>query len=330
MTSYQIDILAVKKLASGLPCELYYFRQMIKRVSLPILVFLLLAGCISCDKNEVAPNDPTKISGTGNYTFTGYLPFATKPIDCFYHIPSASNSATPILILLPGAARDADAMRDGLVAKANQKGFIVLALRFSETYYPGADVYNLANIFDDGDNPSASTQNPEEEWTFSVIDPIFLDFKKLIGNNVSQYDLFGHSAGAQLAHRYLILQPNTNINRAVCSASGWYMMPDKAVDFPYGLKISPAQNANLGPVFSRVTFVIVGANDTDPNSFNLRHTPEADAQGNNRLERAQYFYQGSLGIATQAANAFNWQYKTVPNTGHDGNAMANFAADFLY
>lgn len=330
MTSYQIDIPEMKKLASGLPRELYYFRQMMKKVSLPILFVLLLVGCISCDKNEVTPNDPTKISGTGKYTFSGYLPFATKPIDCFYHIPSASNSATPVLIVLPGASRDADVMRDGLIAKANQKGFIVLALRFSETYYPGSNTYNLANIFADGENPSPSTQNPEEEWTFSVIDPIFQNFKSYIGNASARYDLFGHSAGAQLAHRFLIFQPLANINRAVCSASGWYTMPDNTIDFPYGLKISPAQNANLGPVFSRVTHVIVGENDTDPNSFNLRHTPEADAQGNNRLERAQYFYQGSLGIATQAANAFSWQYKTVPNTGHDGNAMANFAADFLY
>lgn len=303
---------------------------MIKKLSVPLLVLLLLIGLFGCDKNEGTPTDPIKITGTGNYTFTGYQPFAAKPIECFYHIPSTSNSATPIFIVLPGAGRDADVMRNGLIAKANQKGFIVLALRFSETYYPGSNTYNLANIFNDGDNPSASTQNPEEEWTFAAIDPIFLDFKNFIGNTVSHYDLFGHSAGAQLAHRFLIFQPTASINRAVCSASGWYTMPDKTINFPYGLKISPAQNANLGPIFSRVTFVIVGENDTDPNSFNLRHTPEADAQGNNRLERAQYFYQGSLNVATQGANAFNWQYKTAPNTGHDGVATAIFAADFLY
>ena len=107
-------------------------------------------------------------------------------------------------------------------------------------------------------------------------------------------------------------------------------MPDATVDFPYGLKISPAQNANLNPVFARITYVIVGENDTDPNSFNLRHTPEADAQGNNRLQRAQYFYQGSLNLATQGGSPFNWQYKTVPNTGHDGSALVVYAANFLY
>lgn len=303
---------------------------MIKRFQTVFLALLSLFLFTHCDKNEPITPNPTKISGTGNYAFSDYAPFANKPIDCFYHIPPNSNSQSPIFIVLPGAARDANVMRDGLIAKANQKGFIVLALEFSEVYYPGSNVYNLANIFDNGDKPSASTQNLEEEWTFSVFDPIFEDFKQLIGNTTDRYDVFGHSAGAQLVHRLLIFQPTASFNRVVSSAAGWYNMPDKTVDFPYGLKKSPSENANLTSVFARRTYIIVGENDTDPNSFNLRHTPEADAQGLNRLQRAQYFYQESRVIATNIALPIDWRYNVVPNTGHDGTVLANFAADLLY
>jgi hypothetical protein len=75
---------------------------------------------------------------------------------------------------------------------------------------------------------------------------------------------------------------------------------------------------------------MVGALDTDPNSFNLRHTPQADVQGNNRLERAQFFYQEAFAIAGSKGQTFLWQYVAVPNVGHDGNALASAAANMLY
>lgn len=294
------------------------------------IILLVFFGLWSCDNNKTDLSDPSSVTGTGAYTFDNYAPLANKPIDCFYHIPNNSTSSTPIMIVLPGAGRDASVMRDGLIQKADQKGFIVLALRFSEVYYPGSDAYNMANIFEDGDDPTPNTENPEEEWTFSPIDPIFDDFKGLIGSNVPTYDVFGHSAGAQLVHRFLIYNNGAKFNRVVASAAGWYNMPDTSVTFPYGLDSGPSIVVNLQEVFVKKTYVIVGADDVDPNSFNLRHTDEADLQGMNRLERAQYFYIQSREIAQEADLQFNWQYSSVPNTGHEGVPMANFAADKLY
>lgn len=298
---------------------------------IPMILMFLLLGSTSCDKNKTF-DDTTEniVTGTSSYAYNSYAPFANKPIDCFYHIPENSTAETPVLIVLPGAGRDAAALRNDLIESANTLGYIVLALRFDEVHFPGSDAYNLANIYVDGDNPSEATLNPQEEWTFSVIDPLFENFKSLVGNSTANYDIFGHSAGSQLLHRFLIFQPENLANRFVLSAAGWYCMPDPTVDFPYGTKISPAQNTSMVPVFATETYVMVGQDDTDPNSFNLRHTPEADLQGNHRLERAQYFYSESYDLAAAQQAPFNWKYNMVPNTGHDGSTIAQFAADKLY
>lgn len=297
-------------------------------ITLTLLGIVLMA---SCDKNKTFDGTEDYIvTGTSSYVYSNYAPFAAKPIDCFYHIPENATDQTPILIVLPGAGRDAEPLRNGMIGSANELGFIILALEFPDLYYPGSDAYNMANIFDDGDNPTPSTLNPEEEWTFSVIDPLFSHFKTLVGNNTNTYDIFGHSAGSQLLHRFLIYQPQSLAQRYVLSAAGWYCMPDPTVDYPYGTGLTPAATENMQPVFNTTTYVIVGENDTDPNSFNLRHTPEADLQGNTRLERAQYFYTTCFDLAQNQGANYAWKYHMVPNTGHDGIILANYAANLLY
>ena len=295
-------------------------------------LFFACAGLlfIACDNHEVNPSNPQGVTGTGNFTYTNYTPFKDKPIDCYYHIPVNASATSPILVVFHGGGRDAEVMRDFLIDKANQKGFIVLAPEFSDRYFPGGDGYNLANIFIDGDNPSPSTLNLEEIWTFSVVDSLFRDFKKEIGNVSSTYDMVGFSAGAQIVHRYLIYNTTANYNRVVAASAGWYTVPDNAIDFPYGLKISPQEGEDLSSLFAKQTYIIVGEEDVDPNTAALRHTPEADAQGLQRVQRAQHFYQESRDIAVANAHPINWIYKTVPNTGHDGEAMLNYAADLLY
>ena len=162
------------------------------------------------------------------------------------------------------------------------------------------------------------------------MDPLFEDFKSIIGNISSQYDVFGHSAGAQMIHRFLIFNPEAKFNRLIISAAGWYALPNLQVDYPYGLNKSPAESIDPQLYFQRNAYIIVGSEDTDPNSFNLRHTAEADLQGNNRLQRAQYFFQESFRLANEGSFNYQWQYRLVNNVGHDAVALAIYSADLLY
>jgi hypothetical protein len=300
------------------------------------LVYFLMYVIISCKEEaqqlpvEENPAAPANIKGTADITFDEYLPLKDKPIQLFYHIPANATVVTPILFVFHGLDRDAKYSRDAMIGNADKYGFIIIAPQFSDQYYPNANAYNLGNVFKDGENPSASTLNTENLWTFSAVEPIFTFMKDKIGSTANTYDVFGHSAGAQFVHRYLLFKPLAKINRLVTASSGWYTMFDKTIDFPYGTKMSPAENANYSNLFNKKVYVLVGDKDTDPNSADLRHNDIVDKQGLNRYERAQYFYIKSREEANARSSTFNWKYYSLNGVAHNFIGTSNAAAIFLY
>lgn len=309
----------------------------IKRILLSFLASILLIFVSACDKDEsvkqttaVKSSDSLLLYGTGDFIFTEYAPLNNKPIKVFFHIPANSNNSTPLLFVLHGTERDAAFSRSALITSANQLNFIVIAPEFTEQYFPGGDAYNLGNIFVDGDNPTAQTLNNESIWSLSAIEPIFDYFKNKTGSKVSTFDMFGHSAGGQFVHRYLLFKPNAKLNKLVMAAAGWYTMLDNTIDFPYGTKKSPAELYNYSNIFSKKVFVIIGGNDTNPNSDALRHNDIVDKQGLNRLERAQYFYTQSRNLASKTNAVFNWSYSVLPKVDHDFAATSVAGAALLY
>lgn len=297
--------------------------------------FFLTAFFVSCDNNEVIPEKETQqtngsLSGTGSFQFNEFALIQNNPLTVYYHIPENSTSSSDILIVFHGAARDAKENRDALIANANEKGILLIVPEFSQASFPGGDAYNLGNIFEDGDNPSSSTLNPEEQWTFSIVEPLFDHFKMLSGNNSATYNVFGFSAGAQVAHRFAFFKPAARFNLLVAASSGWYTMPDKTIDFPYGIKKSPIENTNLASLFAKNIFIVIGEADNNPNEGGLRRNSIVDLQGTNRYARAQYFFNQSNAIATGNNQSFNWQYKSLPNVGHNVVLTANYAFDSIF
>lgn len=292
-----------------------------------ILVLIIAPAC-----NDTGVTDPfhSALNGSGSFVYNEYEPFANKPIEVFYHAPASIDASTPTCIFFHGNGRDALETRDAVIQKSESLGFIAIVPEFSSSDFPGGDMYNLANIFEDGDNPSPSTLNPEEEWTFSVIDSLFIRVKELTNNTQSGFDVVGHSAGAQVAHRFLLFKPNSPINRLVISAAGWYNMPNDTVDFPYGIQKSPMENSSLAEFFNTPVTIIVGENDNDPNAPSLRRNAKADVQGTNRLARAQYFFTEGQRIANAQQETFNWKYRSLPNTAHDMEVGVQTAVEILY
>lgn len=261
-----------------------------------------------------------------NYSSTGL----NKTLRVYYYIPENKTTSSPILFVFHGAGRNAKDYRDAMRNKADDYGVIVMAPEFSIQNFPSGDQYNLGNVFVDGDNPSPTTLNPENEWSFSIIEPLFDFVKTQINNSNSTYDLFGHSAGAQFAHRLLMFKPNARINNTVVSASGWYTFPNTGVVFPYGLEDSPLENLSLDVLFSKNVYIQVGENDNNPNDSGLRHNAMADAQGTNRKDRAVNFYQFSQQLALDNAWGFNWSFDIIENADHNYVLATQNAADLLY
>ena len=239
---------------------------------------------------------------------------------------SMAKSVTSILI---GCAID-----EGLIKSVDEpitnNNFIVIVPEFSEANFPGGDQYNLGNVYVDGDNPTANTLNPESEWAFSVIEPLFDYVKTQLGNTNNTYKIFGHSAGAQFAHRFLMFKPNNRAVKTVLSAAGWYTFPDLTIGFPYGFNNSILQNSSRDIFLSKIITVQIGENDNNPNASGLRRNEIVDMQGTNRLDRAVNFFD----FCEQSAQAlnidFNWSFSLRPNANHDYTSAAQDAAIILF
>lgn len=244
-------------------------------------------------------------NSTSSFVYNPVGPLSSKTIKVFYHIPNGDVKNMPILFSFHGVERNANEYRNYWISMANQHKFMIFAPEFSEENFPGGDAYNLANIFVDGDNPSEATYNPTNEWTFSVIDPLFEQIKQAVSGTQENYNAWGHSAGAQFLSRFLLYMPNSKVNIAVCSNAGWYTVPESTVNFPYGLNSGKLSNQNLIDAFSKKLIIHLGLNDTNPNDAGLRHNTVVDnQQGLNRLERGRYFYNTSLSTAQTMNTTF--------------------------
>ncbi len=270
-------------------------------------------------------------NSTGSFVFTPSGPLGNQPVEVFYHIPDGDITSMPIVFSFHGAARNGDDYRNYWINMANDNNFMVFAPEFTSQNYPGlGDNYLMGNIFDDGDNPSPSTFNNPNEWTFSVIDPIFNQIKADINGTQQAYNAWGHSGGAQFLHRFLLYMPNSQLDVAVCSNAGWYTVPENSVSFPYGIENGQLPNSDLVSAFSKKLIVHLGQNDTDPNSPGLRHNGVVDnQQGSHRLERGQYFFNTSQTESQNLNATFNWEKHEVPNVGHDAQLMANDALPYV-
>jgi hypothetical protein len=280
----------------------------------------------------VAPPLTLSPNTTGSFIFDPQAPLNTPPVEVFYHIPAGDITTMPILMAFHGASRDGANHRDYWINMANANGFMVIAPEYSSANYPDlGDNYLMANIFDDGDNPTPETFNSQNEWTFSTLDPLFDYIKTTISGTQQKYDAWGHSGGAQFLHRFVTYLPNSKLATAVCSNSGWYTVPETTVSFPYGILNGQLPNADLTTAFSKKLIVHLGQNDTAPSTSGgpRNNNVVNNQQGLTRLARGQYYFNTSQDTADDMGVTFNWRKHEIAGIGHNAQLMANDALQYL-
>jgi len=260
--------------------------------------------------------------GDGTFIFEAW---AGPPIRVWYHVPDAVEAGTPVLFVMHGVNRDADRYRDQWSALARQHGFVLVVPEFDREHFPGAEAYNFGNVFDPDGRPV-----PDDRRSFAALEPLFDQVREMTGTHVDTYDLYGHSAGAQFVHRYLMYVPDARIGRAVAANAGWYTLPDGAVAFPYGLSGSGVPAAATAAALPRPLAIMLGTADDDPQHPSLRRTPEAMAQGPHRLARGEYYYAAGQRAASEQNVPFGWILRHVEGVAHDNGRMAPAAAQWLY
>jgi len=249
--------------------------------------------CPHCKMNLILKTDSsTALDSTakkGSGSFFIQIGERNEKLKVFYHKPKVFNRDSKVVFVLHGAGRNAHDYRDAWVTASER--------------------YNLLVI--------------------SPFDNIFKELKQTFNLTAEKYDMFGHSAGAQLLHRMAIFKSSSKANRVVAANSGWYTVPIEEDEFPYGLNESNFSLNDIG--FDTQLIILIGENEgANETRGQLRKTEEANKQGRDRLERGRYFYNTSKQNAERANKIFNWQIKIVPGIGHDYQKMGEAAAEFLY
>ena len=150
---------------------------------------------------------------------------------------------------------------------------------------------------------------------------------QLTGADVSQFHLFGFSAGAQFAHRYLMVHPHRVLGAAI-AAAGWYTFPDSRQRYPYGIR---PQRKLEGVVFNPEEFlrvpieVLVG--ELDAATANLRQTERCVAQqGVTRLERARRWVEAMRNAALEYGLEPRAMLTVVPGIDHSFTRFCSHGA----
>lgn len=295
---------------------------MLKSINKFIWILAVAAfGLTGCWDDDDDGNNGIFGPGQGIVSYSGYRPLSNKPIKVYYYIPPSGNMANMgILFVFPGTNRNADDYLIPWISIADNKKIMVFSLEFPSSTY-------TVSQYIEGGMFSGTTLLPESSWTFSMIEPLFDYVKQQTGNTRGGYDIFGHSAGAQFVHRYMTFVPSNRVNKAIAANAGWYTVLDFDIDYPYGLKNSPATQAGLVKFFAKDFYLELGTADTDPNDPNLNTTPGAMAQGANRYARGLNYWD--VAERAKGNHTFNWELKPVEGVGHEYREMIKAAGKLL-
>jgi hypothetical protein len=287
--------------------------------------FLLMAAVLACGRANGGPGnttrDPRWISDSGvraaGFGRAVFVASDGQTLDALTYRSSAfDRTHGPIWFVMHGASRDVDRYIETAASVAERHQALAIAIHFSEAAYPKSADYTL------------------DETRYAEVEHVFDLVRGSLGGRQTGYHLFGHSAGAQFTHRLLTFLRAPRVLSAVAANAGWYTLPTDADPqlhaMPYGLRGSHVEPRELARFFATRFTVLLGAADTATAAEDdlVRGTPEAEAQGPNRLERGRHYYATARAQAETLGTEFAWRLEEAPRAGHDA-ARVIWSAGFL-
>ncbi|PCJ98818.1 MAG: hypothetical protein COA50_00845 [Flavobacteriaceae bacterium] len=287
--------------------------------------------------------------GSGAFLMDGGYGNKHKTIKIYYHKPKNYQADSRILLVIPGAGRNGDSYRDAWIEESEEYSILILSPMYPKEeydyggYHLGNLVYdlnledcvaydeNLNHVFLDEEKFSFKINPNKNEWIYKDFDRLFDKVVSTLGATQSNYDIFGHSAGGQILHRFAIFQSNNKVSSILASNSGSYTLPNFDKELPFGLKNSVLTKEDLKISFGNNLVLFIGELDNDKEQGGLLlRSRTVDKQGLHRLARAKHFYEQSKRMAEEMGFQFNWKLKIIPNIGHNHRKMGNAAGAYLY
>ena len=285
--------------------------------------------------------------GSGNFYFFLDRLTGGKPIQIFYHKPTTFSSETQFLMVFTGTDRNAWDYRDDWIEISEEFDVLIVSPSYPVQEY-GFNDYHLINmttdisynlkskefeknkIHVDEESIEFSTINHKNKWLINDFDQIFKQLRINLGLKQIKYDVFGHSAGAQIIHRWAMFYDSKYVNHMVAANAGIYTLINESIFYPIGLK-GVDHYFNPKVALSQKLLLMVGSLDNETETQGtMLHTKTLDLMGKGRLERAQSFIAHVNKYSQKNDIKNNWQLKIVSNVGHNHSLMAEQAANYLY
>ena len=245
-----------------------------------------------------------------------------KPdVEILYITPNAINEDTEVIFVIHGNSRNADDYLSAWIPLVQNKNVIIAA--------PNFDKKNFRYFFLLESAESNGTINERSDSYINTSISLFFNyFKSRFALNANTYKMFGHSAGAQFTHRYMLLSNDQRISDTVIANAGWYTFLN-GEQYPYGIKDTPIEisSSHIRWFMSNKTSLLIGSIDTNLN--NVNSSAGAQKQGITIVDRADNYFKSLIDISDKKEIPFRWRYKVINDVGHDYQKMTPIAASIL-
>lgn len=200
-----------------------------------------------------------------------------RPDQRYYlYVPTDYDGSTEfrLLVVMHGRKRRAEAYAEQFTGFADAHHYIILAPLF-----PEPERYQQLGIGDDTIRADLRL--------LELVDELGRSYRV----ESTSFDLFGFSAGAQFAHRFMYVHPE-RLRSVVAAAPGTVTLPTDRYPWPSGVAdLEEVANVRLelGQVRRIHSMLIVGEDDVGSGSLN--RSDEANRFGRTRLQRARTLHQ---------------------------------------
>ena len=271
----------------------------------PLLIFSLSSICLSGNKD------------TENIPPYGYVfkKWAGPPIDVIHYFPPKSNKASPVLVVIPGGERDAQFSHSEWIEIAKKEQVILIALGARKKYFPDDYSYGSGRVIS-----IEGHALHRDQWLFSAIEPLFLDFKTK--NNLTQdrFYLLGENEGGGFVHRYILFNPKGLVLKALVVNPDFVTVPDQTISYPFGLKNAPISNQNVKD-WLKANITILSTDEVQNfKKGSLSTTPLAAIQGDTGNKRGGFLFNFAKDYAEKKKLNINWSFKNITKTQNHPNS----------
>ena len=245
-----------------------------------------------------------------------------KPdVEIFYITPEKINKDTKVIFVIHGNSRNAEDYLSAWIPHVINKNVIVAAPQFRKIDFRYFFLLEMAES-------SGKVNSNKNEYINNSISLFFNYLKSKFSLSTETYRMFGHSAGAQFTHRYMLLSIDNRISNTVIANAGWYTFITDD-EFPYGINNSPINisNEQIKWFMSQKVNLLIGSDDIG--SRNVNSSKGANLQGSTRVDRAANYFDSLIMSAENRGYALRWNYRVLDRVDHDYIKVTPYAAQIL-